>query len=65
MDISLYSDFNEVVLQINQNPPSEAFARDYSEQAKTFLDKVFSIREAQLQVAGGVDKLVIGHYYKA
>lgn len=64
-DISLYSDFNEVVLQINQNPPSEAFARDYSEQAKTFLDKVFSIREAQLQVAGGVDKLVIGHYYKA
>lgn len=64
-DLSLYGDFNELVLQINQNPPNEAFARDYSAQAEAFLNRVFAIREAQLQVAGGVDKLVVGHYYKA
>ncbi|MEZ5045168.1 MAG: nitrite reductase [Saprospiraceae bacterium] len=64
-DLAAYHDFAETVLQINQNPPTKAFAHSYVRAANTFLSKVFDIREAQLQVAGGVDKLVIGHYYKA
>lgn len=64
-DFSLYTDFVSTVLQINQNPPTEAFASHYIQEASRFLNRVFEIRETQLQVAGGVDKLVVGHYYKA
>lgn len=64
-DLSLYSDFVSTVLQINQNPPTEAFATHYIQEASRFLNRVFEVRETQLQVAGGVDKLVVGHYYKA
>jgi len=64
-DFSLYSDFVSTVLQINQNPPTEAFATHYIQEASRFLNRVFEVRETQLQVAGGVDKLVVGHYYKA
>lgn len=64
-DFPLYDDFVSKVLQINQNPPTEAFASHYIQEASRFLNQVFKVREAQLQVAGGVDKLVVGHYYKA
>lgn len=64
-DFSLYTDFVSTALQINQNPPSAAFASHYVQEASRFLNRVFEVREAQLQVAGGVDKLVVGHYYKA
>ena len=38
--------FPELVLQINQNEPSEAFARQFAEQAKNFLTAATSFRQA-------------------
>ncbi|MEM9917197.1 MAG: nitrite reductase [Bacteroidota bacterium] len=56
--------FSELVLQINQNEPSEAFARSYFAQAEAFFRKVLQTREQQLRDAGE-DKQVIGKYYNA
>ena len=38
--------FPELVLQINQNEPSEAFARQYAAQAQNFLSAATSFRQA-------------------
>ncbi len=37
-------DFKALILQINQNEPSEAFARSYIAQAKAFLDQAKAFR---------------------
>ncbi|MBK0378811.1 HEPN domain-containing protein [Mucilaginibacter segetis] len=41
--------FNDLVLQINKNEPSEAFAKTYLQQASEFLQTVKDKREAVLQ----------------
>ncbi|MEO1626398.1 MAG: nitrite/sulfite reductase [Bacteroidota bacterium] len=56
--------FPELVLQINKNEPSEAFAHQYLEQAETFFKQVLTTREQQLKDSGE-DKEVIGTYYNA
>ncbi len=61
--IELSTDFPNLVLQINENEPTEGFAKRYHLQAADFFKKVIQIREAQLK--GGDDKEVIGNYYKA
>ncbi|GAB2696974.1 nitrite/sulfite reductase [Mucilaginibacter koreensis] len=43
--ISLPTSFNELVLQINQNEPSEAFAATYLQQANEFLNEMKAKRE--------------------
>ncbi|TSD66794.1 HEPN domain-containing protein [Inquilinus sp. KBS0705] len=42
--------FNDLVLQINKNEPSEAFATTYLQQASAFLQTVKDKREAVLQL---------------
>ncbi|MGB5268993.1 MAG: nitrite/sulfite reductase [Eudoraea sp.] len=46
--IALNSSFEDLVLQINQNEPSEAFAKSYLTDAKDFLNKVESYRKLEL-----------------
>jgi sulfite reductase (ferredoxin) len=58
-------DFPAQALQMNQFEPELNFATDYLAQAETFVKNITAIRESQLAVAKGVDKLVIGAYYKA
>lgn len=60
--VKLEERFEDLVLQINQNKPSEAFANRYHEQAQSFFKKVITEREKQL---GGDDKEVISSYYTA
>lgn len=59
----LDQDFAELVLQINQNEPSDAFAQNYLKQAIDFVKKVIALREKQLN--GDDDKEIIDEYYKA
>ncbi|MEO0775845.1 MAG: nitrite reductase [Bacteroidota bacterium] len=54
--------FPELVLQLNQQPPSLEFAATYGRQAQDFVRRVFAYRQ---QNGGGDDKLVIGNYYRA
>jgi sulfite reductase (ferredoxin) len=48
-EIAFDGTFNDLVLQINKNEPSEAFATAYKQQATTFLQTVKDKREAVLQ----------------
>jgi sulfite reductase (ferredoxin) len=41
--------FNDLILQINKNEPSEEFATAYKQQATDFLEAVKVKREAVLQ----------------
>ncbi len=46
--IALNSSFEDLVLQLNKNEPSEAFAKSYLTDAKDFLNKVESYRKLEL-----------------
>ncbi|MDB5153131.1 MAG: hypothetical protein JWR54_1882 [Mucilaginibacter sp.] len=48
-EFSLEGTFNDLVLQINKNEPSEDFAKAYLASAKNFLDSVKAKREALVQ----------------
>jgi sulfite reductase (ferredoxin) len=48
-EFDLAGTFNDVVLQINQNEPSEQFATAYLAQAAEFLSKSKDKREALVQ----------------
>jgi sulfite reductase (ferredoxin) len=48
-EFELDGTFNDLVLQINKNEPSEAFARTYLASAKEFLEAVKAKREALVQ----------------
>lgn len=64
-EFSEVSNFTELVLQINQYEPEENFANDYFAQAESFVRSVINIREAQLVESNGIDKKVVGDYYRA
>lgn len=64
-DYTLLKDFTATVLQINQYEPEENFATDYVAQAETFVRSVIAQREVQLEESNGVDKKVVGDYYRA
>ena len=48
-EFALDGTFNDLVLQINKNEPSEVFARTYLASAKEFLEAVKAKREALVQ----------------
>lgn len=48
-ELPLNGTFNELIMQINQNEPSEAFATAYMQTAQAFLNQVKEKREALLQ----------------
>jgi sulfite reductase (ferredoxin) len=48
-EINLNGSFNDLVLQINKNEPSEAFAKDYLNAATDFLKTVKAKREELVQ----------------
>lgn len=58
-----FKNFSSIVLQINEKQPSKDFAQFYLNQAEKFLDRIFEVREEQLQ--NSQDKLVIENFYKA
>jgi sulfite reductase (ferredoxin) len=41
--------FQELVLQLNKNEPTEAFAKSYVDDAKTFLQKIENFRKLELE----------------
>ena len=47
-EFKLTNDFKTLVLQINQNEPTESFAKTYFEEAKNFLNYVASYRKNKL-----------------
>jgi sulfite reductase (ferredoxin) len=49
-EIEIEGTFNDLILQINKNEPSEAFATQYLQQAKVFLQTVKDKREALIQL---------------
>lgn len=64
-EFPLPGDFPSYVLRINEQRPDTEFAARYLNDAQAFVSAVIRIREEQLQGNAGVDKLVIGNYYKA
>lgn len=64
-EFPLSGDFPSYVLRLNEQQPDTAFVTQYLSDAKTFVSSVIETREEQLAGASGVDKLVIGNYYKA
>ena len=62
--LSSHKTFHDLVMQIQQNEPSETFATTYLAQANVFFKKVVALREQQLQV-DGKDKEVVDKYYNA
>ena len=47
--ISLSTNFEELVLQLNKNEPTEVFAKSYLEASKAFLLKVHAFRKLELE----------------
>lgn len=64
-DYTQLEDFTATVLQINQYEPEENFASDYVAQAEAFVRSVIAQREIQLEESNGIDKKVVGDYYRA
>ena len=62
-EFPLDQDFARLVLQINQNEPSDSFAQKYLDHASDFIKRVVVLREKQLN--GGDDKTIIDEYYRA
>ena len=60
---SFAENFSTTVLQINNNEPSEAFAKSYFVEATEFVKLVIAKREADLK--DGEDKEVVDKYYNA
>lgn len=58
--IDLPMAFEQLVAQINQFEPTEAFAGHYHAEAQAFFSKVVALRKAEQS-----DKLVINEFYKA
>jgi len=48
-EIKIEGNFNDLVLQINKNEPSESFAKTYIKEAGDFLDAVKIKREELVQ----------------
>ncbi len=58
--------FEDTVLKMKQQEPTEEFAGQYIASAKAFFEEVKKIRAAQLEQNGSEkDKLVIQNFYKA
>lgn len=49
--IPIANGFADVVLQLNKNEPTEAFAKTYLEDAKSFLNQVENFRKSELESA--------------
>jgi sulfite reductase (ferredoxin) len=49
-EVSVDQSFNDLVLQINKNEPSEAFAAKYLQEAESFYKTLKARREAQFQL---------------
>jgi len=62
--LSAHKTFQDLVMQIQQNEPTETFATTYLAQANVFFKKVVALREEQLK-ADGQDKVVVDKYYNA
>jgi sulfite reductase (ferredoxin) len=60
--LAVADQFESYVLEFNQRPPSESFAKVYLKRAQEFLKKVKSFRGASLSEP---EKLVVSSYYKA
>ena len=60
---ALEATFNELVLQINKNEASKAFAESYLKKAGTFVNQVIEFRKKQ--IGDNDDKQIIDSYYKA
>lgn len=58
--VTLSRSFNEIIMQINQNEPSESFAKEYYEQAKEICDQIVALRNAESD-----EKVVVSSFYKA
>ena len=55
-----------MTLQINQNEPSESFAKSYFAEAASFFRKVKVVREQQVESHVVLeDKEVVTNFYKA
>ncbi len=63
-EFSYEPSFNDFVLRINKSEPTEAFAKQYHNDAAAFMEQVHIARRKQLIAEGG-DKEVIDNYYKA
>ena len=58
--------FEEKVLSLNKNEPTEAFARRYHKMASQFLGSVKKFRQLQINAGeASQEKLVVDNYYKA
>ncbi|MCG2460561.1 HEPN domain-containing protein [Flavobacteriaceae bacterium F89] len=49
--IDLGTSFEKFILQLNQNPPTQAFAKSYLEDTRTFLEKAEAYRKLELAEA--------------
>jgi sulfite reductase (ferredoxin) len=49
--LKLDGSFENLVLQLNQNEPTETFAKSYLEDAKAFLQNIEAFRNQELQEA--------------
>lgn len=58
--VNLSNPFGDLVLQINKNEPSEAFAKAFYEQGKEVCDQIVALRNAESD-----EKLVVSSFYKA
>lgn len=57
--------FKSFVLRMNLAKPHKAFAQEYFNDAKAFLERVTLYRELQIKGGGDAEKLVISDFYKA
>ena len=60
-----HGDFDQWVLRMKKQAPTAEFASSYLKEAQEFFQLVIAIRNQQLRVTDGQDKLVIENYYKA
>lgn len=60
-----YGDFSQWVLRMKKQAPTAEFASNYLQDAQEFFQSVIAIRNQQLRVTDGKEKLVIENYYKA
>ena len=63
-EVQLEPSFTPHVLRINQEEPSQGFAERYAADARSFLQQVIFLREAQL-AGKNEDKTVVESFYKA
>lgn len=64
-EFKLNQDFETLVLQMNNNEPTEAFAKSYLTEAESFIRQLHVVRSIQVEKNADLENKLVDNFYRA